>query len=129
MEVNYWDAVRKFDKRIGDVIASWRKNIQDPKEESLLLIDDHDGIMKNVVAGIKKAMEILRSKQVDPTKKRKREDGEDSEGSWMSGMYREIAAVDREYEEGGRIARPSQRPRTRSVAQIDDSDEPLLAIE
>ena len=37
-------------------------------------------------------------------------------------MHREIAAVDREYEEGGRIARPSQRPRTRSIALVDDSD-------
>ena len=44
-------------------------------------------------------------------------------------MSREIAAVDREYEEGGRIARPSQRPRTRSIAVLDDSDENLVQAE
>ena len=68
---------------------------------------------------IEKAMEIFATKKVDPCGKRKRVDGIDSDDSWGSEMHREIAAVDREYEEGGRIARQSQRPRTRSRAQTD----------
>ena len=68
VEVNYWDAVQKFDKRIGDVITSWRKSMQDPKDESLISIDNFDGIVKNVVEGIEKAMLILRNKQLDATR-------------------------------------------------------------
>ena len=57
------------------------------------------------------------TKKVDPTGKRKRDDGNDSDDNWQSEMHREIAAIDREYEEGGRIARPSQRPLTQSRTQ------------
>lgn len=128
VEVSYWDAVDKFDRRISDVISHWRISIQD-HAESFIVMDDFDSIVNDVVVGVDKAMEILRSKQVEPSRKRKKPDGEDSECSWESEMRGEIAAVDREYEEGGRIARPSQRPRTRSIAQIDDSIEPSVSTE
>ncbi|HEY5235585.1 MAG TPA: hypothetical protein VIJ14_05365, partial [Rhabdochlamydiaceae bacterium] len=75
---------------------------------------------------IESAMEVFRSKE-DRGKKRKRVDGNESDDSWVSGHHREIAAVDREYDTGGRIARPSQRPRTRSTAQAIDTGEPSEA--
>ena len=69
-------------------------------------------------------MEIFAPKKVEPCGKQKRVDGNDSDDSWGLEMHREIAAVDREYEEGGRIARPSQRPPTRSRAHTDNTNEP-----
>ena len=62
-------------------------------------------------------MKILAAKKVDLNGMRKRDDGNDNDSSWGSKMRMEIAAVDREYEEGGRISRLSQRPRTRSRAE------------
>lgn len=65
---------------------------------------------------------------MDPVRKRKRDDGNDSNDSWESGNNREIAAVDRDYEKGGRIARASQRPRTRSIAHTSSPKGSFVAM-
>jgi len=111
----------RFERRIDEAITLWRTSIQNPTPELLESIIAEDNFVKRVVGQIEKAMEIFRSKNVEPSKKRKRDDGNYSDDSWGSDMCREIAAVDREYEAGGRIARPSQRPRTRST--YDDRSE------
>ena len=74
-------------------------------------------VVTKVVDRVEKAMKILAAKKVDLNGKRKRDDGNDSDSSWGLEMRTKIAAVDREYEEEGRISRPSQRPRTRSRAE------------
>ena len=83
-----------------------------PETKLLLCFEENDAVVTKVVDGVKKAMKILAVKKVDLNGKQKRDDGNDSDSSWGSKMRTEIAAVDREYEEGGRISRPSQRPRT-----------------
>ena len=60
---------------------------------------------------------------MDPSGKCKRDDGNESDDSWEPERGREIAAVDREYKEGGRIARPSQRPLTQSKTQTHHTNE------
>jgi RING-H2 zinc finger domain len=119
----YWDAVHAFDKRIGDVIQYWRNMLGKPQGKLLMSFEENDAFVNKVVERIEKAMEIFGAKKVDRTGKRKRDDGSDSDDSWESEMHREIAAVDREYEEGGRIARPSQRPHTRSRTQTRHTNE------
>jgi len=110
----YWDAVQAFDRRIHDVIEYWRAKLHKPHGELLISFKENDEFVNRVVGQVEKAMEILAAKMVDSRGKRKRDDDDDSDGNWELEMRREIAAVDREYEEGGRIARPSQRPNTRS---------------
>lgn len=119
-DITYWDAVAIYVKHIDDAITHWRTSLQNPTPELLVSITAEESLVKKVVAQIESAMEVFRCKE-DPGKKRKRVDGNESDDSWMSGHRREIAAVDREYVEGGRIARPSQRPRTRSIAQAIDT--------
>ena len=123
VECSYWDASQAFDRRIGDVIGYWRNVLEKPEGELLVSFEDNDAFVKKVVERIEKAMAIFAEKKVDPGGKRKRDDGNDSNDSWGLELHSEIAAVDREYEEGGRIARASQRPRTRSRAQTVDTNE------
>ena len=80
-----------------------------PEEKLLLCFEENDAVVKKVVDGVEKAMKILAAKKVDLNEKRKRDDGNDSDSSLGSEMRSLMAAVDREYEEGGRISRPSQR--------------------
>jgi hypothetical protein len=119
----YWDAVHAFDKRIGDVIEHWRNTLRNPQKVLLISFEENDKFVNTVVGRVDKAMEILAAKRVDPAGKRKREDATDSDDSWESEMRREIAATDREYVEGGRIARPSQRAHTRSATKRQRMDE------
>ena len=88
-----------------------------PKAKLLLCFEENDAVVKNVVDGVENAMKILAAKKVDLNGKRKRDDGSDSDNSWGSEMRTLMAAVDQEYEEGGRISRPSQRPRTCNRAE------------
>ena len=120
----YWDAVHAFDRRIGDVIQYWRNMLEKPQEKLLISLEENDAFVNKVVERIEKAMEVFAAKKVDPSGKRKRDDGNDSDDSWQSEMHREIVAIDREYEEGGRIARPSQRPLTRSRTQTRHTEGP-----
>ena len=128
----YWDAVHAFDRRIGEVIEYWRNKLQKPHEELLISFQENDEFVKKVVGRVEKAMEILAAKRVDLGGKRKRDDGSDSDDSWESEMRTEIAAIDREYEGGGRIARRSQRPQTRSRTERErmndasSSEHPIL---
>ena len=124
VECSYWNAVSAFDRRIGDVIVYWRNVLQKPEGELLVSFPENDAFVNKVVERIEKAMEIFAAKKLDLGGKRKRDDGNDSDNSWGSEMHREIAAIDREYEEGGRIARPSQRPRTHSITRTDHTEEP-----
>ena len=88
-----------------------------PEAKLLLCFEENDAVVTKVVDGVEKAMKILAAKKVDLNGKRKRDDGNDSDSSWGSKMRTEIAVVDREYKKGGRISRPSQRPRMRSRAE------------
>ena len=88
-----------------------------PEAQLLLCFEEYDAVVKKVVDRVEKAMKILAAKKMDLNGKRKRNDGNDSDSSLGSEMRSLMAAVDREYEEGGRISRPSQRPRTRSRAE------------
>ena len=98
----------------------------------MISFQENDEFVKKVVGRVEKAMEILAAKRVDLGGKRKRDDGSDSDDSWESEMRTEIAAIDREYEGGGRIARPSQRPQTRSRTERErmndasSSEHPIL---
>ena len=83
----------------------------------MLCFEKNDAVVKKVVDEVEKAMKILAAKKVDLNGKRKRDDGNDSDSSLGSEMRSLMAVVDREYEEGGRISRPSQRPRTCSRAK------------
>ena len=114
MGCDYWDVVSAFDWRIGHVIGYWRNVLLNPEAKLLLCFEENDAVVTKVVDGVEKAMKILAAKKVDLNGKRKRDDGNDSDSSWGLEMRTKIAAVDQEYEEGGRISRPSQRPRTRS---------------
>ena len=114
---DYWDAVSAFDRRIGHVIGDWRNVLLNPEAKLLLCFEENNAVVKKVVDGVENAMKILAAKKVDLNEKQKRDDGNDSDSSWGSEMRTLIAAVDREYEEGGRISRPSQRPRTCSRAE------------
>ena len=96
------------------MIVYWRNVLQKPQVELLVSFQENDTFVNKMVERVEKAMEIFATKKVDPGGKRKRDDGNDSDDSWEPEMRREFAAVDREYEEGGRIARSSQRPQTRS---------------
>jgi hypothetical protein len=127
-DCTFWEAVEKFESRIKNIITHWTTMIKDPKPELLVSITAEDSFVKDVVGRIEEAMKIFRSKNANPPKKRKRDDGNESDDSWMSGNNREIAAVDQEYDEGGRIARPSQRPRTRSIANTIDTEEHSVAM-
>ena len=117
MGCDYWDAVNVFDQRIGHVIGDWRNVLLNPEAKLLLCFEENDAVVKKVVDGVENVMKILAAKKVDLNGKRKRDDGHDSDSSWGSEMRTLMAAVDREYEEGGCISRPSQRPRTRSRAE------------
>ena len=88
-----------------------------PEEQLLLCFEENDVVVTKVVDGVEKAMKILAAKKVDLNGMRKRDDGNDSDSSLGSEMRTLMAAVDREYEEGGCISRPSQRPRMRSRAE------------
>ena len=88
-----------------------------PEANLLLCFEENDAIVTKVVDEVEKAMKILAAKKVDLNGKRKRDDGNDNDSSWGLEMHTKIAAVDREYKEGGRISRPSQRPRTCSRAE------------
>ena len=114
---DYWDAVSAFDRRIGHVIGDWRNVLLNPETKLLLCFEENDAVVMKVVDGVEKAMKILAAKKVDLNGKRKRDDGNDSDSSLESEMRTEIAAIDREYEEGRRISRPSQRPRMYSRAE------------
>ena len=116
MGCDYWDAVSAFDWRIGHVIGYWRNVLLNLEAKLLLCFEENDAVVK-VVDGVENAMKILVAKKVDLNRKRKRDDGNDSDSSWGSEMRTEIAALDPEYEEWGRISKPSQRPRTRSRAE------------
>ena len=111
---DYWDAVSTFDRRIGHIIGDWRNVLLNPEAKLLLCFEENDAVVKKVVDGVENAMKILAAKKVDLNGKRKRDDGNDSDSSWGSEMCTLMAAVDREYKEGGRISRLSQRPRMRS---------------
>ena len=113
-----------FDRRIGDVIVYWRNVLLKPQEELLVSFLENDAFVKKVVERIEKALEIFAAKKVDPGGKRKRDDGNDSDDSWGLEMHRKTATIDREYEDGGRIVRPSQRLRTRSTTRTDHINEP-----
>ena len=128
-DINFWDALQIYVKHIDDAISHWRTSLENPTPELLMSITAEESFVNDVVAQIESAMDVFRSKKVDPGKKRKRGDGNESDDSWRSGHNREIAAVDREYEEGGRIAHASQRPRTRSTAQVIGLGEPSVAME
>ena len=112
-----WGAVSTFDRRIGHVIEDWRNVLFNPEAQLLLCFEENDAVVKKVVDGVEKAMKILAAKKVDLNGKRKRDDGNDSDSSLGSEMRSLMVAVDREYEEGGCISRPSKRPRTRSRAE------------
>ena len=114
---DYWDAVSAFDRRIGHVIGYWRNVLLNLEAKLLLCFEENDAVVTKVVDGVEKAMKILTVKKVNLNGKRKRDDGNDSDSSWGSEMRTKIVAVDREYEEGGQISRPSQRPQTRSRAK------------
>lgn len=47
-----------------------------------------------MVAQIEKALKIFYSKQVEPTRKQKKDEGNESNNSWRSGMCWEIATMD-----------------------------------
>ena len=106
-----------FDRRIGHIIGDWRNVLLNPEAKLLLCFEENDAIVKKVVDGVENAMKILAAKKVDLNGKRKRDDGNDNNNSWGSEMLTFMAAVDREYEEGGRISKPSQRPQTCSRAE------------
>ena len=111
---DYWDAVSAFDRRIGHIIEDWRNVLFHSEAQLLLCFEENDAVVKKVVDRVEKAMKILAAKKVDLNGKRKRDDDNDSDSSLGSEMRSLMAAVDREYEEGGRISRPSQRPRMHS---------------
>jgi len=107
-EVDFWDAASTFDKKIAIVIAYWRNALEEPGVELLVSLKENDELVKKVVEQIEKAMTIFATKKVNAgSLKRKRDDGYDTDDSWGASMERQISAVHREYEEGGRIARPS----------------------
>lgn len=117
----YWDAVHAFDRRIGDVIKYWRNKLHKSHEELLLSFQENNEFVNKMVGRVSKATEILAAKRVDSGRKCKRDD--DNDDSWESEMLNDIATIDREYEEGGRIAWQSQRPQTRNRTRRQRMDE------
>ena len=55
-----------------------------PEGKLLVSFKENDAFVMKVVERVEKAMKILAAKEVDLGEKQKRDDGNDSDGSWRS---------------------------------------------
>jgi len=114
-ENSYADVAGAFDRRINDVIETWRRHMLTPNWATTF--GETEQIVTLVVGRVEKYMEVFKAKEVDTDRSRKGKRKANEDDNWEPSQdhVEKKLAIDSEVEAGGRITHDSQRRRTRSM--------------
>ena len=105
-----------FDRRMVDIITTWRDFILDGLRPSWLYNKDDDDSVNAMVDRVDHALRALRAQEVDLSPKRKQKRKMEDEDDYSPRAKRQFYIVDMEVEAGGRVVQEHREPRPRRTS-------------